>query len=188
MMQLVQLIQYAKIESFSMSLSNKIINVSISPNDLRAYGSLDFDTSLFNKDDDCFSFDINTPIPMVQYRDSYTWGKYCQRFMELDFHRERQVNNNLHGSFRSSMINFLQTDIAGTLTYSMNPKIFSQLQQFLLKFSDSELDKQQISSVWDKKLENKLLDISDSIKNAPRKEVSLHQLLGRVLFSIAVEG
>jgi hypothetical protein len=110
---------------------------------------------LFNEDDDFFSFDINTPIPLVQYRDSHTWGKYCQRFMELDFYGEGQVNYNLHGSFGSSMINLLQTDIAGTPTYATNPNILSQLQQFLLKFSDFELDKQQISSMWDQQLENK---------------------------------
>ncbi len=137
-MQLVQLIQYAKFESLSMSLLNKVMNASITPNDVKTYGSLGFDTSLFNEDDDCFSFDINRPIPMVQYRDSYTWGKYCQCFMELDFYGEGQINNNLHGSFPSSMMNFLQTDIAGSPTYSMNPNILSQLQQFLLKFSDSE--------------------------------------------------
>ncbi len=106
-MQLVQLIQYGKNESVSMSLSNKVMNLSITPNDLRAYESLGFDTSSFNEDDDCFSFDIKIPIPMVQYRDSYTWGKYCQHFMELDFYGEGQVKNNLHGLFRSSMINFL---------------------------------------------------------------------------------
>jgi hypothetical protein len=127
LMQLVQLIQYAKIESLSMSLSNKVMNVSITPNDRQACKSLGFDTSSFNEDDDCFSFDINIPIPMVQYHDSYTWGKYCQRFMELDFYGEGQVKNNLHGSFCSSVINFLQPDIAGTPTYSMNPNILGQL-------------------------------------------------------------
>ncbi len=71
-MQLVQLIQYAKNESLSMSASYKVMNVSITPNDLRAYESLGFDTSPFNKDDVCFSLDIKIPIPMVQYRDSYT--------------------------------------------------------------------------------------------------------------------
>ena len=40
LMQLVQLIQYAKIEYFSMFLLNKVMNVSITPNDLRAYQSL----------------------------------------------------------------------------------------------------------------------------------------------------
>ena len=90
-----------------------------------------------------FSFDTNTPIPMVQYCDSHTWGKYCQHFMELDFYGKGQVNNNLHGSFCSSMINFLETDIAGNATYSMNPNILSQLQQFLMAYSTSGLDKKQ---------------------------------------------
>ncbi len=57
-MQLVQLIQYAKNDSLSMSVSIKVMNVSITSKDLRAYESLGFDTSSFNKDDDCFSFDI----------------------------------------------------------------------------------------------------------------------------------
>ncbi len=129
--------------------------MSITPYDLRVYTSLGFNTSSFNKDDDCFSFDIKTPIPMVQYCDSHTSGNYCQCFIELDFYGKGQVNNNLHGSFYSSMINFLQTDIARTPTSSMNPNILSQLQQFLLKFSYFELDKQQISSMWDQHLENK---------------------------------
>jgi hypothetical protein len=74
--------------------------------------------------------------------------------MELDFYGERQVKNNLHGSFCSSMINFLQTDIAVTPTYSINPNILGQLQQFLVQFSDPELDKQLLSSMWDRHLEN----------------------------------
>ncbi len=52
LMQLVQLIQYAKNESLSMTLSTKVMNVSITPNDLQAYKSLGFDTSSFNKVDD----------------------------------------------------------------------------------------------------------------------------------------
>ena len=57
-------------------LSNKVMNVPITPNDLRAYQSLGFDTSSFNEEDEIFSFDTNTPIPMVQYHDSHNWGKY----------------------------------------------------------------------------------------------------------------
>ena len=135
------------------------MNVTITPNDLRAYGSLGFNTSSFNEEDDFFRFDINTPIPMVQYHDSHAWGKYCQQFMELDLYKKRQVNNNLHGSFCSSMTNFLETDIAGTPSYSMNPNILSQLQQFLLNLLDSELDKKQISSMWDQHLKNSMTKI-----------------------------
>ena len=52
LMQLVQLMQYVKIESFSMVLSNKVLNVSISSNDVRTYQSLGFDTTSFNEEDE----------------------------------------------------------------------------------------------------------------------------------------
>jgi hypothetical protein len=42
LMRLVQLIQYAKNESLSMSVSNKVMNVSITPKDLRAYEKFGF--------------------------------------------------------------------------------------------------------------------------------------------------
>ena len=152
-MQLVQLIQYRKIESFSMFLSNMVMNVSITPNDLRANRSFGFDTSLFNKKRESLSFNTNTPIPIVQYCDSHTWTKYCEYFMELDLYGERQVNKKLNGPFRSSMIDFLRTNLGGTATYSANSVILHQLQSFLKNLSISELETQEISSLWDQHLE-----------------------------------
>ncbi len=81
-------------------------------------------------------------------------GEYCQHFMDLDFYGKGQVKKNLHGSFRSIKINFLQTDISGTSTYSMNPNIMGQLQQFIVQFLDPELDKKLLSLMWDRYLEN----------------------------------
>ncbi len=65
--------------------------------------------------------------------------------------------------FCSIMINFLQTDIAGTPTYSMNPNIMGQLQQFFVQFLDPELDKQLLSSMWDQYLENN--ETKENIRN-----------------------
>ena len=104
-MQLVQLMQYVKIESFSIVLSNKVLNVSISSNNVRAYQSLGFDTTSFNADDESFSFGICNPI--------------------------------------------------GTATYSMNVDILIELLQFLKVFSNSEVNKESISSIWDQHLENR---------------------------------
>jgi hypothetical protein len=53
------------------------------------------------------------------------------------------------------MIEFLQTDIAGTPTYSMNPNILGEVQQFLRNIVDLDLDKRFLSSMWDQRLENK---------------------------------
>ena len=158
-MQLVQLMQYRTTECVSMLFSKKVMNLTndaFTANDLRGYQGLGFDTSSFNKKHEFFSVDINTPICMVQYRDSHTWGKYCQHCIDLDLYGKGQVNKKLHGPFCSSMIDFLilSMDLGGTATYSMNPNIVSQLQQFLLKFSISEVDIQQTSFMWDQHLEN----------------------------------
>ena len=45
------------------------------------------------------------------------------------------------------MIEFLQTDIAGTPTYSMNPNILGEVQQFLRNFLDLDLDKRYLSTM-----------------------------------------
>ncbi len=159
LMQLVQLLQYRTTECVSISLSNKVMNLTndaFTANDLRGYQGLGFDTSSFNKEHESFSFDINTPIHMVQYCDSHTWRKCCRHFINLDLYEKGQVNKKLHGPFCSSMIDFLSTDLGGTATYLMNPNILSlsQLQQFLLTFSISKLDTQQISSMCDQHLKN----------------------------------
>jgi hypothetical protein len=80
------------------------------------------------------------------------------------------------------MTNFLETDIAGTPTYSMNPNILSQLQKFLLKISDSELDKQQISSMWDQHLDNKMTK-----KVVGKKLSKIETLATGIPFSIFTE-
>ena len=99
-----------------MSVSNEVLNVAINANDLRAYESLGFDTTSFQNYDESFSLNINKPIPMVQYRDSNTWAKYCPRLIKLDFYKKCQIKKDLHGTLCSRMIEFLQTDIAETPT------------------------------------------------------------------------
>ena len=146
LMQLVQLIQYAKNGALSMSVSNEVLNVAITANDLRAYESLGFDTASasIQNYDESFSLNIKELIPMVQYRDSNTWAKYCPRLIKLDLFKKGQIKKNLHGTLRSRMIEFLQTDIAETPTYSMNPNIVGEVQQFLLNIVDLDLDKQSL--------------------------------------------
>jgi len=75
--------------------------------------------------------------------------------MEVDFYEKEQVKKNADGSFCSSMIDFLESDITGTSTYSMNADILTELLQFLKVFSNSEVNKESISSIWDQHLENR---------------------------------
>ncbi len=70
-MQLLQLMQFWKVESFSISLTNEIIgsDVIISQDFIDGYEGLGFDISTFNEDGlgDLFTIGISIPICMVQY-------------------------------------------------------------------------------------------------------------------------
>jgi hypothetical protein len=67
--------QFWKIESFSISLTNTIIgsDVIINQDSIDGYEGLGFDMSTFNQDGlgDLFTIDISMPICMVQYQDSF---------------------------------------------------------------------------------------------------------------------
>ncbi len=74
-MQLLQLMQFWKTESFAVSLANKVIgsDVNINQDSIDGYEGLGFDTSTFNEDvsDGVYTIGVSMPICMVQYRDSF---------------------------------------------------------------------------------------------------------------------
>jgi hypothetical protein len=76
-MQLLQLKQLWKVESFAVSLTNKIIgsDVKINQDSIDGYEGLDFDISTFNEDgsDDVCIIGISMPIHMVQYYGTFSW-------------------------------------------------------------------------------------------------------------------
>ncbi len=80
-MQLLQLMQFWKTEYFAVSLTNKVIGseVKINQDSIHGYMRMGFDLSNFNEDgsSDVYSIGISMPICMVQYRDSFSWSKYC---------------------------------------------------------------------------------------------------------------
>jgi hypothetical protein len=79
LIQLLQLIQFWKTESFSLSLTNTVIgsDVKINQDSIHGYMGLGFDMRNFNEDgsDDVYTIGISMPICRVQYRDSFTWSK-----------------------------------------------------------------------------------------------------------------
>ena len=79
LLQLIQLMQYRMIESFSVTLSNSIIgsDVTISQDSLDGFLALGFDKSQFDEDGRGFTLSTMHPICIVQYHNSYTWAKYC---------------------------------------------------------------------------------------------------------------
>jgi hypothetical protein len=76
LIQLLQLMQYGKNESFSLKLTNTVIgsDVKINQDSIHGYLGLGFDMSNFNEDSsgDVYTFGISMLIRMVQYCDSFT--------------------------------------------------------------------------------------------------------------------
>jgi hypothetical protein len=72
--------QFWKVESFAVSLTNKVIgsDVIINQDSIDGYERLGFDIRTFNEGGlgDLFTIDISMPVRMVQYQDSFSWSKY----------------------------------------------------------------------------------------------------------------
>jgi hypothetical protein len=125
-MQLLQLMQFWKVESFDVSLTNKVIgsDVKINQDSINGYEGLGFDMSTFNEDGlgDLFTIgiSISMPICIVQYQDSFSWSKYCCHLFPIDLSKMISEMNNVHDLFLQNMTEFLQTDIDGSLDFLLN--------------------------------------------------------------------
>jgi hypothetical protein len=117
--QLLQLMQFWKTGSFAVSLTNKVIgsNVKINQDSIAGYVGLGFDMSTFNGDgsDDVYTIGISMPIRMVQYRDSFSWSKYCHCLFPNDL--SRMILDNVDELFRHNLTEFFQTDIDGSIDF-----------------------------------------------------------------------
>jgi hypothetical protein len=151
--------QIWKVESFAVSLSNKVIgsDVIINQDSIDGYEGMGVDISTFNDDGlgDLFTIGISILIRMVQYQDSFLWSKYCHRIFPFDLSRMISEMNNVHESFHQNMTEFLQTDIDGSLDFSLNPITIESLEKYLKTFYKPQVDIEQISSIWDQLLTNK---------------------------------
>jgi hypothetical protein len=62
--------------------------------------------------------------------------------------------NNVDDLFRQNMTEFLQTDIDGSVNFSLNAITIQSLEKYLKNFYTPPLDIDQISSIWDQILCN----------------------------------
>jgi hypothetical protein len=101
LIQLLQLMQFWKTESFSLSLTNTVIgsDVDINQDSIHGYMGLGFEMSNFNEDgsDDVYTIGISMPILMVQYCDSFTWSKYSHCLFPNDL--SRMISDNVDELF-----------------------------------------------------------------------------------------
>jgi hypothetical protein len=158
LMQLLQLMQFWKVDSFAVSLTNKVIDsdVKINQDSIDGYEGLGFDIITFNEDSsgDVYTIGINMPIRMVQYRDSFSWSKYCHRLFSIDLSMMILEMNNVDELFRQNMTEFLQTDIDGSVDFLLNAITIDSLEKYSKPFYMPPLDIDQISSIWDQLLPN----------------------------------
>ncbi len=132
LMQLLQLMQFWKTESFAASLTNKVIgsNVKTNQDSIDGYVGLGFDMSTFNEDgsSDVYTIGISMPIRMVQYRDSFSWSKYCRHLFPNNL--SRMISDNVDELFRQNLTEFLQTDIDGSIDFSLNAITIQSLEKY----------------------------------------------------------
>jgi hypothetical protein len=159
LMQLLQLMQFWKTESFAFSLTNKVIgsNVKINQDSIDGYEGLGFDMSTFVEDgsDGVYTIGISMPIQMVQYQDSFLWSKYPLCLYPIDLSRMILETNNVDELFCQNMTEFLQTDIDGSVDILLNAITIESFEKYLKTFYVPPLDIDQIYSVWDQPLPNK---------------------------------
>jgi hypothetical protein len=156
LIQLLQLMQFWKSESFSLSLTNTVIgsDVKINQDSIHGYMGLGFDMSNFNEDgsDDVYTIGISMPICMVQYHGSFTWSKCSRHLFPNDL--ARMTSDNVDELFCQNLTEFLQTDIGGSIDFSLNAITIQSLEKYLKTFYTPPLDIDQISSIWDQSLPN----------------------------------
>jgi hypothetical protein len=123
--------------------------------------------SHFNEDgsDDVYTFGTCKPIPIVQYRDSFTWSKYSQRVFPIHFSNgfsETMISemNNVDELSRQNMTEFLQTDIDGSLDFLLSATTIHSIEKYLKTFYTPPLDIDGISSIWDQNLQTDKTRIS----------------------------
>jgi hypothetical protein len=148
--------QFWKTESFAVSLTNEVIgsNVILNQDFIDGYVGLGFDMSNFNGDGlgDVYIIGICMPISMVQYRNSFTWSKYSRHVFPNNL--SRMILDNVDELFRQILTEFLQTDIDGSIKFSLNAITIQSLEKYFKTFYMPPLDIDQISSIWDQVLCN----------------------------------
>ncbi len=79
--------------------------------------------------------------------------------------------NNVDDLFRQNMIEFLQTDIDGSVVFSLNAITIQTLEKYLKTFYMPPLDIDQISSIWDQILCNPktLVIVAEEVWECARK-------------------
>jgi hypothetical protein len=135
LLQLMQLIQYHYVSSFSVIITNDFVGEEFypSPNSVDGYEAMVFDVTQLTQDEEpsLFTVKTNMPIPMLVYGDSFQWAKYGHHILRSSLDLASHSKASLHRTFPNSLIEFLHTDLDGNLSSTFNPLTASKLDPYL---------------------------------------------------------
>jgi hypothetical protein len=100
LLQLMQLIQFWHVSSFSTTITNHFIgeDVTLSQNCLDGYKAMGIAVKQLTQDQEQSLFTINTnmPIPMSVYGDSFQWAKYGHHILPSNLSLTSNTKVGLH--------------------------------------------------------------------------------------------
>ncbi len=100
LLQLMQLIQYCYVSSFSTVITNELIGEEFypSPNSVDGYEAMGFDVTQLHQDEEPSLFPLKTdmPIPMLVYGDSFQRATYVHHILLSSLDLASHTKGSLH--------------------------------------------------------------------------------------------
>jgi hypothetical protein len=122
LLQIMQLIQYPHVSSFSTVITNELIgeDIHLSQHSMNGYEAMGFDVTQLTQDveQSLFTIKITMPISVLVYGDAFQWAKYGHHILPSNLDLTSHTIPCLHQLFQNSLIEFLCTDLDGNLVPS----------------------------------------------------------------------
>jgi hypothetical protein len=115
LLQIMQLIQYPHVSSFSTVITNEFTGEDfyVSQHSMDGYEAKGFDVTQLTQDMEQSSFTIKTnmPIPVLVCGDAFQWAKYGHHILPPNLDLTSHNKTGIHQTFWNSLIEFLCTDL-----------------------------------------------------------------------------
>ncbi len=114
LLQIMQLIQYPNVSSFSTVITNEFIGEDfyLSQYSMDGYEAMGFDVTQLTQDmgQSLLTIKSNMPIPVLVYGDAFQWAKYGCHILSSNLDLTSHNKTGIHETFWNSLIEILHTD------------------------------------------------------------------------------
>jgi len=175
---LLQLVQiYQKIQEkidYQLIIGNEDIGGDIALDDFsrKSYSAMGFDTVTLTQDNATFGvFGIKTefPIPMMHYGDCLTWSKYARHVLPPTI--DRKLITGADKTYRTSMLQLLQTDLYNMKYFNLEIKLQAEIQQHISDHHPEELNDENLASYFDQLFETNSKEVHQFFRYLHKKAV-----------------